>query len=133
MLDLSVLLLNLLRPGILQRDRAIENELAGPRIRIDREVGETLELVTLVRQSLRERWLAFRVDDLEGVRIKPAFEIAVGIRFRHGEEAIVKADLGVDRLRSTDPVNRAFHLATGGRAACFALQISRAMQLYDVT
>lgn len=45
----AILLLDLLRPGVFQRDGAIEDELAGTGIGIEREVGEPLELIALVR------------------------------------------------------------------------------------
>jgi hypothetical protein len=37
--------LHFLRPGVLQRDRAVQDELAGRAVLIEREVGEALELV----------------------------------------------------------------------------------------
>src|SRR5215212_9300390 len=129
MLALSVLLFDLLRPGILQRDRAVEDEVAGSRIGIEREVGESLELVTLGRQSIAERRLAFRLHDLERIRIQVGFEIAVCVRLSDSEEPIVKADLCVDRMRRAHPVDCPFYLATGSCAARLALQIGGATQL----
>ena len=47
-----LLLLRFLRPGVAERDRAIENEFVRPGIRIEREVGEPLELITQLRLRL---------------------------------------------------------------------------------
>src|SRR5204862_2158281 len=59
------LLLRFLCPRISQRDRAIEDKLAGPRIGIEGEVTETLELITQFRNSIRQRRLTLGRDDFE--------------------------------------------------------------------
>jgi hypothetical protein len=43
-----------LRPGVFQRDRAIENRLAGSRIRIHAKISEALELESLAGFRLRK-------------------------------------------------------------------------------
>src|SRR5262249_51198219 len=45
-----------LRPLIAQGDGAIEDEACGPRIRIDSEVAEPLELIEGARGRMREAW-----------------------------------------------------------------------------
>ena len=66
------------------------------------------------------------------MRIQNGLEIAVGVRLGNGEEPIVEAHLGIDRVRGADPVNRAFHFAIRGGAAGFAVEISRATQFDHV-
>ena len=51
---------------------------------------------------------------------KYCFEIGVCVvGFLDGEQAVVEAHLGIDGVRGADPMDGAFDLAAGGRAAGF--------------
>src|SRR5437867_444029 len=57
-------------------------------------------------------------------------KIALGIWFGNRKQTVVKTCLGLDSLGGADPMDGALYLAAGGRAAGFAVQIGRAMELY---
>src|SRR5207249_1551219 len=99
-----------LRPSVLERDGAIEHQLSGRAVLIEREVGEALELVTQLWLRVHQARLALGGYDFERVRVEVLSEVSVGIRLGHGEEAVVKPALGVNRVRGADPVDRALDL-----------------------
>src|SRR5512135_1995528 len=75
------------RPGVLQRDGPVEDELAGRAVfRIRREIAKPLELEAPVRCRFAERGFEFRVHHVKRVRVDELPEILRCPRLRHGEE-----------------------------------------------
>src|SRR5262245_52070880 len=73
------------RPGVLERDRAVEDQLARRALLgIEAEVAEALELVAQLGLGGHERRLQLRGDDLQRARVDVLFEITVGVRLRDG-------------------------------------------------
>src|SRR5688572_19219791 len=109
----------LFRPSVFEGYGAVEDWLAWFGVAgVDAEVGEALELVTGCRVGLRHAGFEFRGEDFEGVWVQVLFEIAAfAVGFFDGEEAVVEAHFGVDRVPRADPMDRALHFSAGGRAA----------------
>src|SRR5438034_5563372 len=63
-------------PGVPQRNRAIPDLFLRSRIRIEREIPETLELVALFGTRACKRGFAFCGNHLERIWINERFEIA---------------------------------------------------------
>src|SRR2546421_11006620 len=60
-------------------------------------------------------------------------EIAAGIRFGNGEEAIIEPDLSFDGVGRADPMNCSFDLSIRCWAAGFAVEVGGAAKLSDVS
>src|ERR1019366_5686144 len=118
-----LLLLRLFGPGVLQGDGSVEDQLVGGAVFIECEIAEALVLVAGVCAGVFEARLALGGYDFQGVRVEELLEVAACIGLGDSEEPVVEAPLGVDRMRCADPVDRAFDLAAGGRAASFAAKV----------
>ena len=121
------------RPSVLERDGAIEHELAGRAVFIECEVGEALELIAQFRLRIVQARLAFGGDDFQALWVQDRFEIAaVAVWLGFGKEAVLEAALGVNRVRGADPVNRPFDFAARRRAAGFAIEVGGAAEFDNV-
>src|SRR6266567_728 len=94
------LLLRFFRPCVLECDRPVPHLFIVRRIRIEREITESLELITLFRPRIGKGWLAFRGHHFARIGIDKGFEIANracragahgggGIGLRNGEEPVI--------------------------------------------
>jgi len=95
-----------------------EDETARPRIGVEREVGEALELVALLgfAPASDGSHLAVTTSSEWGLRtVWKSFRVA---RLRHGEEPVVEAHLGVNRMGGADPVDGALDLRAAFTPPC---------------
>src|SRR5687767_9054218 len=110
-----------LRPRVLQRYRAVEHQLLRRRVRVDGEIAEPLELVARAGRRPSQTRLDLRTrHDLErvGVEVRlPVLAIGHVLRVWDTREVVVESNLRAERVRRTDPVDRALHLAPVGRIA----------------
>ena len=126
-------LLCFLRPRVLHCDRAVEDELTGGAVRVEREVAEAFELIPGFGRCTLQTRLTFTGKYFEAVGVEDGFEIAaVFFGFGFGEEAVVEPAFGVDRVRGGNPVDCAFDFAAGSRAAGFAVEVGGAAEFGDL-
>src|SRR3974390_1278714 len=92
-------LLGFLSSSVFEGDSAIEDEFSGRAVFIEREVGQALELVTLIGRCILKAGFTLRRDDFEGVRVQMFLEVTLGIGLRNGEKPVVKADFGINSMR----------------------------------
>src|SRR5579871_6181646 len=121
-----------LRPGIPQSSRAIKNRFGARfRVLVQSKISQPLELITQLRLRIFQTRLAFRRHNFERMWIQVRLEIASGVRLGHGEQAIVKANFRINRMRGTHPMDGAFDLAIGGWPTGPAVQVRGAAQFSD--
>src|SRR5688572_33225809 len=96
----------LLGPVVLQRDRAVEVQLAWfAELGIEREVAEALELKAVLKTGHRERGFESRGHNLQRIGIHDREEVIRGRGLGHAEQAIIQVHLALDALGSADPVD----------------------------
>src|SRR5512140_1775182 len=87
----ELFLLGLFGPGVLERDRAVENRLSRSVVFIQGEVAQALKLVAYLGGGFPQRRLAFGGDYLKGVRVQMFLEVPVRVGFRDQEQPVVQA------------------------------------------
>ena len=70
--------MRLLRPSILQRNRAVENQFRVRAVLVQSEIGEALELITLFVFRVFQGRFQLGGDDFQRVRIERGLEIFLG-------------------------------------------------------
>ena len=94
---------------------------------VQAEVTEPFKLIPQLRLRVFQTRLALRRHDFEGARIEMLLEIAGGVGFGHGEQPVVEAHLGFNRLRGADPVNGSFDFTPGIGAPALAVEVGGAV------
>ena len=95
---------------------------------VEGEVGEALELIPEFGLGVFDARLALGGDDFEAVGVDVLLEVAVGVGFGGGEEAVVETAFGVDGVLGRNPVDCAFDLSTGSCAAGFTVEVGGAAE-----
>jgi len=109
---------NLFRPGISQRNRAIPDLLLARRIRIEPKIAEPLELIgTLLDAHPQALVRILRFTDFERMGLTNDLKSPLASGSGTVKEPIVQANFCIDRSRDTHPVNSALHFATRSRTA----------------
>ena len=122
-----------LGPGVLEAERAVEDEPLRRRVGIRAEIAEALELHGLTNRQLGERRLdhgflehRFRVgvDVSEGV--------AVGVGVGAGKESVIETHVGGHSVLGREPVQSRLGPTPVGRVAAARLRIVGAAELDDL-